>query len=643
MVLRNCLYLLAFLTLAAPCARAAEVPVASLDLSKARQDWGEPRANRSVDDRPLTIHGKTYAGGIGTHANSILAIDLSKKARRFTAAAGLDDEVDADPRSKNAAVVFTVCGDGKPLWNSEKMHVGDPAVPVDVDLSGVKTLSLTVEAVGEGIDFSHADWAIAKLEMAGDAKPATIAPPGWEVGILTPPPPATPRVTGPMAFGVRPGHPVLYTVSATGDGPITFAAEGLPEGLSIDAKTGRITGTVAAAGEREIKLTAKTEKGSDAKTLKLVVGDTLALTPPMGWNSWNVFGTKVTDADVRAAADSLVSSGLAKHGWTYINIDDAWEAGRNADGTIQTNEKFPDMKALCDYVHAKGLKIGIYSSPGPNTCGGFTGSYRHEAQDAKTYAEWGIDYLKYDWCGYEKVAPSHDLPELKRPYFVMEQELEKVDRDIVYSLCQYGWGDVWKWGPEVGGNLWRTTGDINDTWGSMAGIGFGQADLAPFASPGHWNDPDMLVIGVVGWGDPHPTRLTETEQYTHMSLWSLLSAPLLIGCDLTKLDDFTKGLLTNDEVLAVNQDRLGKQAKRVAKDAEIEVWAKPLADGSTAVGIFNRGFMPASHSVDLAALGLAGKRSVRDLWRQEDLGHFEGAFKADVPPHGAVLLRVGPS
>ena len=371
-----------------------------------------------------------------------------------------------------------------------------------------------------------------------------------------------------------------------------------------------------------------------------MVGDTLALTPPMGWNSWNVFGTKVTDADVRAAADSLVSSGLAAHGWTYVNIDDAWEAGRAADGTIQTNEKFPDMKALCDYVHARGLKIGIYSSPGPTTCGGFTGSYQHEAQDAKTYADWGIDYLKYDWCGYEKIAPNHDLPELKRPYFVMQAELEKLDRDIVYSLCQYGWGDVWTWGPEVGGNLWRTTGDINDTWGSMAGIGFGQAELAPFASPGHWNDPDMLVVGVVGWGNAHPTRLTPNEQYTHISLWSLLSAPLLIGCDLTKLDDFTKNLLTNDEVLAVDQDPLGKQAKRVAKQGGIEVWAKPLADGSTAVGVFNRGLVPATHALDLAALDLGGERSVRDLWRQKDLGTADGTFSTEVPGHGVVLLRV---
>ena len=631
---------LAALLLTTTAARAADVPVASLDLSHARQSWGEPRANQSVDGHPLTLAGRTYAKGFGTHADSLLVIDLNAKAQRFSAVAGLDDEVTPDPRSKNAAAAFTLYGDGKTLWHSGPLHPTDAPLSVDVDLTGVKTLILQVASTGDSIDFTHADWADATIRMVGDAKPAAIDPPVEKAVVLTPPPPAEPRLTGPAVFGVRPGHPVLFTATATGDGPITYAAAGLPDGLSIDPETGRLTGSVAAAGEHPITLTATSAKGSDRRILKLIVGDTLALTPPMGWNSWNVFGTKVTDADVRAAADALVSSGLAAHGWTYVNIDDAWEAGRAADGTILTNEKFPDMKALCEYVHAKGLKIGIYSSPGPTTCGGFTGSYQHEAQDAKTYADWGIDYLKYDWCGYQTISPNHDLPELKKPYFVMEAELKNLDRDIVYSLCQYGWGDVWKWGPQVGGNLWRTTGDINDSWGSMAGIGFSQAPLAPFASPGHWNDPDMLVVGVVGWGNPHPTRLTPNEQYTHITLWSMLSAPLLIGCDLTKLDDFTKGLLTNDEVLAVDQDALGKQARRAKTDGDVEVWTKPLADGSTAVAVFNRGLVAATHALDLAGLDLGGKRGVRDLWRQADLPPADGPVDLQVPGHGVVLLKV---
>ena len=619
-------------------AAAGTVPLASLDLSHVQQGWGKPMADKSVDGNPLTIGGRTFDAGLGTHADSLLVIDLKGQAAQFTARVGLDDEVKGDPKSKDAAVTFVVYGDKKKLWDSGTMKLGDAAKAVDVGLDGVQTLVLHVAAATGSIAFAHADWADAAIEMKGDAEPKAMDAPGGEKVVLTPLPPAAPRLTGPTVFGVRPGHPVLFTVTATGDGPITFAADKLPSGLSLDAKTGRLTGRVAGAGTHEIALNAKSDQGADARTLKLVVGDTLALTPPMGWNSWNALGLEVTDKDVRAAADALVSSGLASHGWTYVNIDDAWQAGRDGDGNILPNDKFPDMKALADYVHSKGLKIGLYSSPGPNTCGGYAGSYQHEEQDAKQYAEWGFDYLKYDWCGYEKIAPDHSLPELKKPYALMEPLLKNLDRDIVYSLCQYGWGDVWKWGPGVGGNCWRTTGDITDTWASMSGIGFGQADLAEFASPGHWNDPDMLVVGVVGWGNAHPSRLTPDEQYTHISLWSLLSSPLLIGCDLTQLDDFTKGLLTNDEVLAVNQDPLGKQAARLIQDGDIEVWAKPLADGTTAVGVFNRGFFEAKYDLDLSKLG--DGRTVRDLWRQTDLGAFDETFETAVPPHGVVLLKV---
>jgi len=287
-------------------------------------------------------------------------------------------------------------------------------------------------------------------------------------------------------------------------------------------------------------------------------GDLIALTPPLGWNSWNAWGLSVDDEKVRAAADAFVDNGLADHGWTFINIDDGWEAPeRLPDGSITGNEKFPDFKNLSDYVHSKGLKLGIYSGPGPMTCGGYLASYQHEYQDAATWAKWGIDYIKYDWCSYRNIAKDNSLEELQKPYILMRKALDAVNRDIVYSLCQYGMGDVWKWGADVGGNLWRTTGDIRDTWASMSGIGFRQDKMSPFASPGHWNNPDMLVVGWVGWGpNLHPTRLTPDEQYTHISLWALLSAPLLIGCDLTRLDDFTLNLLTNDEVLGQDATEL---------------------------------------------------------------------------------------
>jgi alpha-galactosidase len=369
----------------------------------------------------------------------------------------------------------------------------------------------------------------------------------------------------------------------------------------------------------------------------------LALTPPMGWNSWNVWAGAVDAEKVRAAADWMVKSGLAAHGYQYINIDDTWEAGRDSSGEIQTNQKFGDMRALADYVHSKGLKLGIYSSPGPQTCGGYEGSYGHEQQDAETYARWGIDYLKYDWCSYGGIAGrGAGLEALQKPYRVMRAALDTVPRDIVYSLCQYGMGNVWEWGAEIGGNCWRTTGDINDSWGSLQRIGFSQAGHEQYAGPGHWNDPDMLVVGRLGWGpNIHPTRLTPNEQITHLTLWCLQSAPLLIGCDMAQMDPWTVSLLSNDEVLEVNQDPLAKPAGRRSQQDQVEVWARPLWDGTMAVGLFNRGIERATVTARWSDLGLHGRQPVRDLWQQKNLGSFDGSFAVPVAGHGAVLVKIG--
>jgi alpha-galactosidase len=471
--------------------------------------------------------------------------------------------------------------------------------------------------------------------------------------ILTPKPSPKPRINGAMVFGARPGNPFLFTIAATGKRPIRFSAEGLPEGLSLDGTSGQITGVAAQRGTYEVDLKASNVFGSAKRQLKIVIGDQIALTPPLGWNSWNCFAEAVNDDKVRSAADAMVKSGLVNHGWTYINIDDCWEikpksddpalvgSQRNAEGMINTNKKFPDMKALSDYIHSKGLKMGIYSSPGPLTCAGFTASYQYEENDAHQCAAWGIDYLKYDWCSYGLIAKDHSLPELKKPYLVMRAALNDVKRDIVFSLCQYGMGDVWQWGGEVGGNSWRTTDDITDSWKSMSEIGFSQAGHEVFAKPGNWNDPDMLVVGKVGWGPQlHQTRLSPNEQYTHISLWCLLCSPLLIGCDMTQMDDFTLNLLTNDEVLDVSQDPLGKQASRVSKDGDLEVWAKDMEDGSKAVGLFNRGIWKSEIKVRWSDLGLEGRQTVRDLWRQKNLGAFKEEFKIAVPRHGVVLVKI---
>ena len=457
-------------------------------------------------------------------------------------------------------------------------------------------------------------------------------------------------------MGVRPGHELLYTVAATGDRPMTFAADHLPTGLQLDPQSGRITGILTDPGTNVLTLHAKNALGEATRTLKIVCGPQIGLTPALGWNSWNCFASAVTADKVKAAADAMVASGLINHGWTYINIDDFWEVHpgskdptllgpeRDATGHIIPNPRFPDMKALADYVHGKGLRIGLYSSPGPLTCGGCIASWQHEEQDAQSYGQWGFDYLKYDWCSYGNIDRNPTLDGRKKPYQVMRAALDKVNRDILFSFCQYGAGDVWKWGAEIGGNSWRTTGDINDSWNSMAGIGFSQNGHELYAGPGHFNDPDMLVVGQVGWGPSlHPTHLTPNEQYTHISLWCLLTAPLLIGCDMTQLDDFTKNLLSNDEVLEVDQDPLGHQAARITQNGDLEVWAKDMEDGSKAVGLFNRGYAAAPVTIKWSDLGLTGQQKVRDLWRQQDLGAFPDAFTTPVPRHGVVLVRIWPA
>ncbi|MBZ5497410.1 MAG: putative Ig domain-containing protein [Acidobacteriia bacterium] len=466
--------------------------------------------------------------------------------------------------------------------------------------------------------------------------------------ILTPAPSEEPKINGAGIVGARPGRPFLHAVAATGKRPLTYGAKGLPAGLTLDPATGIISGRTSVRGEYRVVLAAENALGKTERVLTMVIGDRIALTPPMGWNSWNAWGLTVDQNKVLASAQTFKNKGFQNHGWTYINVDDGWEIKgdspapkRKANGDIIANERFPDMKALGDRIHALGLKFGIYSSPGPLTCGGYAATYQHEGNDARSWAAWGIDYLKYDWCSYDKIARDNSRAELMKPYQLMRRHLDQIDRDIIYSLCQYGMGKVWEWGAEAGGNLWRTTEDITDTWESLKSIGFSQTENATFAGPGRWNDPDMLVVGWVGWGPSlHPTRLTPDEQYTHISLWCLLSAPLLIGCDLERLDDFTLNLLTNDEVLALDQDPLGRQAvPKITEDA-IQVWVKELADGGRAVGIFNLSEGPKDYALDLGKLGYTAPVRARDVWRQRNTGEFKRTIPARVPAHGVVLWKL---
>jgi alpha-galactosidase len=380
-------------------------------------------------------------------------------------------------------------------------------------------------------------------------------------------------------------------------------------------------GTAADAQARAFKTTTLPPLGT-------LAADGLAKTPPMGWSSWNKFAEKIDDKTVRAMADALVATGLRDAGYVYVNIDDGWQGTRGPDGAIRPNDKFPDMKALADYVHARGLKFGLYSAPGPRTCAGFEGSYGHVQQDAQTFADWGVDYLKYDLCSGEWFYD--DADKVQRTYYEMGAALRATGRPIVYSLCEYGRFEVGSWGRKVGGHLWRTTGDITDDYATMAKIGFDKNGRAEHAGPGGWNDPDMLEIGNGG--------MSHDEYATHMTVWAMSAAPLMMGHDLRQSSPEVLKMLENREVIAVDQDALGVQGKAVRREGTTEVWTKPLADGGVAVALFNRGEAAAPMKLLASDVGMSGLTAVRDLWRGADLS--AGPRDFQVPAHGVVLLRV---
>ena len=630
----------------------------SLDLSKMVQRRQTPRAGQTLArgrgrgagapagagggasaGTPISLGGVAYAHGIGTLSINELIVDLKGQANRFVSMVGLDDLAVGE-----ASVSVEVWVDNKKKFESGVVHPGDAPKFVDVDLTGAKFLELAIDDGGDTSNGDYADWggSLIFLKPGATSKPESWTFPSEPPMAMASGWPAEPRINAPRITGGTPGRPFLFRIPATGNAPLTFAAKNLPAGLTLDPATGIISGAIAQDGNTDVAITVSNASGRATSTLRIVGGaNALALTPPLGWNSWNVWGATVDDGKVRAAADAMVASGLAAHGFQYIDIDDGWEGARDANGVLQPNSKFPDMKALTAYVHSRGLKIGIYSSPGTRTCQGLPASLNNEETDARTWAEWGFDLLKHDWCSYGSTDPKQAIPDLQKPYIVMRDALAKTNRDIVFSLCQYGMGKVWEWGADVGGNLWRTTGDLTDVWSNMAAVGFRQDEKVKWSRPGHWTDPDMLVIGKVGWGpNIHDTRLTPNEQMTHISLWALEAAPLLIGADMTQFDAFTKALMTNHEVLDVNQDPLGKAARRIYQRERLELWARPLADGSLAAGFFTRGLQAVDMTATWQELGLSGSRVVRDLWQQKDLGSFDRAFTAKVPAHGAVMFKI---
>jgi len=639
--------------------KRVSVPLSSLDLFYMEQGYGRPHIDRSVTNKPLTVAGKQYHSGVGTHAASRIDLDISGKKIKLRSLVGIDDDA-----RKPGSAEFVIKGDTTLLWRSGVMNKGDSARRVDLDIKNVETLSLIVNDGGDGIDYDHADWIDCVFEASGEIKPVGPREKIIEEKIvLTPHPGPAPRINGARIFGVRPGSPFLFTIPATGTKPMKYEVTDLPHGLKCNPENGQISGSIENPGEYIVTFKVTNNVGSAQRQFKIVCGNTLALTPHMGWNSWYVWENHITDSIMRASADAMVKSGMIDHGYMYVNIDDCWsvKAGakdsslageqRDKNGMINSNRRFPDMKAMTAYIHSLGLKAGIYSSPGPWTCAGFTAAYMHEEKDIQRYADWGFDFLKYDWCSYDEVAKDKSLPELQKPYLLINRLIARQNRDIVLNLCQYGMGDVWKWGRSVGGNSWRTAGDLG---GSFEGIGtalfrdgfdvFTNNELYKYGGPGGWNDPDYLLLGYLSnWeGQTVPTPLTPNEQYTQVSLWSLQAAPLIFSGDITRLDDFTLGLLTNDEIIDVDQDPLGKPGFRISRNGDTEVWKRELEDGSVAAGLFNRGKSETVFTALWSDLGINGRQGVRDLWRQKELGVFSGSFRTRVPRHGVVMVKLSP-
>lgn len=623
------------------------------------------KTNYSHDS--LSMLGQKYHRGLGAQSPCVLAFYLNGHAKRFKAVIGPDDQGRQD-----TPITFYVLGDKKVLFKSHPMKVGDKPIPVDVDLAGIQRFGLLVTDTVGGIrnKRTYADWANAQFEMNGPYQPDYI-PNDDNKYILTPAEKEMPRINSAKIFGATPGHPFLYTIASTGIRPMEFSAENLPQGLTLSSQTGIISGTVSVKGTYEVTLKAKNRVGEAAQKLIVKIGDTIALTPPIGWNGWNAWERKIDRQKVIEAANAMVSTGLRNHGWTYINIDDAWQGSRGGpDTALQPNDKFPDFKSMVDHIHSLGLKAGLYSTPYISSYAGYLGgssefpkggelpevvqrnrqpymhigSYRFETNDARQMAAWGFDFLKYDW--------RIDVNSAER----MSSALKNSGRDIIFSLSNNApFEKVNDWSRLA--NMYRTGPDIKDSWNSLFMNTFSLDPWGPYTGPGHWADPDMMILGKVSIGPVlHSTRLTPDEQYSHVSMFSLLAAPLLIGCPLYQLDAFTLSLLTNDEVIAINQDPLGKAARLIADKDGIQTWLKLLEDGSYAVGLFNidgYGTIPQSYfrwgdekpksfKFDFKTIGLPGKWKVRDVWRQKDLGSRNASIRTSIPHHGAVLWRLIP-
>lgn len=622
----------------------ASVSLNDIGFKAAMVCWAGVKPGKTTTNKVPSLNGQEESNAFGILGNAILMYDLKGQSKKITGKVGIDDSVSGNFTESAEVLIY---GDNKKLWASGPLRAGGKPVPLDVDLTGVQTLELISDFAGDQYAIAQVVVADGTFTYSGvQPVPTYPRPKARPTDAFMPPPgPETPRITGARLFGVRPGSPFLFTVTASGRKPMTYGAKNLPDGLKLDTKTGRITGQLNAKGEHRVLLSAENELGRAERELKIVVGDKLALSPPMGWNSWHAHLKQVDQATIERTAELMVSLGLKDHGYIYVNIDDSWQGERTGkDGAMQANEKFPDMKAMCDKIHSLGLKAGIYSTPWMTSFGRYRGGTaltpdgewsRENAkfaigpvsflnQDARQWGEWGFDYVKWDW-----------FPHKPEDIIAVNEALKQSGRDMISSLSNraiFEHAEVYK----NHSNSWRTTNDCLGRWIFVNTIAFGQDRWAEHVGPGYWMDLDMLTTGYA-WGKP--VSLTPDEQYLQMSMWCLMSSPLLISSDLEKTSEFTLRLLTNDEVIEINQDPLGKAARRKLVDGPFEVWVKELEDGSKAVGFFNRSREPMEKTVNLSALGLAGKYNVRDLWKREDVGVAGEKITVSPNPHGVVLYK----
>lgn len=604
-----------------------------------------------TDEAPIIINGTHFRNGCRVSSHSMLYLNLDNDAVQISGIIGNDNTEEYHAAACN--VTMYIIGDDKVLWTSKPIGFFEPADTFNLSLKGIDVLQLWF--LGDKGNF-RGNVLLGDASITYNKIKPTVYIPELEKGrFVSSIEPDEPQINMAKVYGTKPGAPIILKIPTTGKEPIEYSSTNLPKGLKLNKNTGIITGVINEKGNYSCIIQASNSFGVDTEELLFKTGDTLSLTPPMGWSSWNIWGESISQEKVMDALHAIKKNGLDKYGYSYINIDDGWQGDRGgAFFAIQPNHKFPNMKGMIDSIHAQGLKFGIYSSPWKTTYAGKYGALKipykgssadntdgtnatHELEygvypfhqhDVNQWNEWGVDYLKYDWW-------PNDIGHTS----AMSKALQEGKRNILFSISNaapFEQAENWKQLT----NLWRTTGDIYDSWACVVALGYAQEKWLPYMGPGHWIDPDMLILGTTGVGEPeHQTRLSANEQCSYFSFWAMVSAPLLLGCNLAELDSIALSIIKNPEIIAINQDALGAAPKLMQRDNLTEIWVKPLYDGSFAVALFNHGLKSTEIDFTLEEAGLKGSFQAYDLWLHKNTGTIVNSFSSEVPAHGVAMFK----